>query len=56
MDPLYLATSIAGVVFLAGTVLVSRYQYSCGVGNAPKERKEVHREITTLTGVSSSLP
>ena len=55
MDPFTLATGIAGILGLAGTVLASCYQYGCGVADAPRELQRLANEITTLTGVLVAL-
>ena len=55
MDPFTLATGIAGILGLAGTVLASCYQYGCAVVDAPRELKQLANEITALTGVLNAL-
>lgn len=55
MDPFTLATGIAAILGLAGTVLASCYQYGCGVADAPRELQHLSNEIITLTGVLNAL-
>ncbi|KAJ9503181.1 hypothetical protein H2202_001335 [Exophiala xenobiotica] len=50
-DPLSIATGVAGLLSLAGTVISQCYHYGCGVADAPEEAKKIAFEVTSLSGL-----
>ena len=55
MDPLSLATGIAGLIQISGLVISCCYDYGCAVSSAPTEQRQLLTEINTLSGLLIGL-
>lgn len=49
-DPLSVASGIAGLLSLAGSILGKCYSYGCGFSSAPDEAKTLAKILTDLNG------
>jgi NACHT domain len=54
-DPLSVASGVAGLITLAGSVISKCYTYGCAVSGAPKEMKSLVDEVTNLSGLLVGL-
>ena len=54
-DPISIASGIAGLISLAGSVVSTCYQYGCAVKSAPTEIQKLLGEVMSLSGVLTAV-
>ena len=54
-DPISIASGVAGIIALAGSVVATCYKYGCAVKDAPREVQRLLNEVTSLAGVLTGV-